>query len=71
MKNIFLSVFYIFVLAGCIQKQADVLPVEQTSATEDCESTKVDDLEKILEQQQQTAFDLSGETKSTGCTLGN
>ena len=74
MKNIFLIFSMIFVLEGCLQKEQSLETSSEPEmatevAAEDCETTKVADLEKEIEQKQETAFDLTGAQSNTGCTL--
>lgn len=78
MKNIFLIFSMIFILEGCLQKEQSAQTSSEPEvasevatevAAEDCETTKVADLEKEIEQKQETAFDLTGSQSNTGCTL--
>lgn len=71
MKNLFAIFSLIFILQGCSPKElADTPTTEVQAKTEDCETTKVADLEKEIAQKQDTAFDLTGSKGDTGCTLG-
>lgn len=65
-------IFSFFLLTACVSEKPEADMAESDVApTEECETTKKAELENLLEEKKDTAFDLSGAEKNTGCTLGN
>lgn len=65
-------IFSFFMLTACVSSpQEEELSEVNMVSSEECETTKKAELENLLEEKKDTAFDLSGAEKNTGCTLGN